>query len=598
MADRDSKLHDKTTFREYSDDLIWQLNRSIEHYAKEFFSHEKDFHNGSVEPAVAAVMYLRQHLLAKYNDPQSGLSNEDRRQAAIVKWLGVEARNTRTNLRIPTTNPLFLMGSRSGRKCSPSKPVGASAWDLLFRAKGIVHRILGTCPSGADLTAFLLEGGGFTSGASTSKKRSLDNLARKYTERLDATPSMLRLLHPSDLSDRFPGWAKMLDGGFKPFRLVKGNVMFTVPKNAEIDRVACKEPDLNLYCQKAVGGHIRQRLRVAGIDLNDQTRNQTLARHAFSRGYATIDLSSASDSLTIELVKQLVSPDWFSLLMALRSTKTFINGASHENAMISSMGNGFTFELESLIFYALARSVQLTYDDCVAPMLTGAPVVGVYGDDLIINQVYAKTLVTFLGWCGFKVNVNKTFIEGALFESCGKHYYCGLDVSPFHIHKPMSDMSDLILVLNQLRNWMIRTGIDLFEVVNKPQHSFYEIWSDFRAKVPRNLHGGHDLEVRTSLVTLGASRCKLVPEMRLVKRVVAAYQDGMLAARLHGVDAIQAPDFYSQNDDWSSYLDPDDLRDTSEFPSRWTGKWKVRRYRNIDMFFGVATVPLYQELNL
>lgn len=592
MAKRDSKLHDKTTFREYSDDLIWKLHRALEYYAKEFFPSQKGFDSGDVEPAVAGVMYLRRHLLSKYNSPSDGVSNEDRRRAAIVKWLGVEARNQRTNARIVSTNPNFHMGGK-GNRTDGSRiiPGQATAWDLLFRARGLINRILGPCPSGAELTTFLLEGGGFTSGASTSKKRSLDNLARKYTERLDATPSMLNLLHPSDLSEVFPGWAKVADGGHTSFRLVKGNIMFTVPKNSEIDRVACKEPDLNLFCQKAVGDHIRQRLRVSGINLNDQTRNQSLAKHAYSRGYATIDLSSASDSLATELVRQLVSPDWFALLMALRSPKTFIDGASHTNAMISSMGNGFTFELESLIFYSLARSVQHEWDDHAISEPSGAAVVGVFGDDLVINQRYAKTLVAFLGWCGFKVNASKSFIEGPLFESCGKHYFCGYDVSPFYIRKPLTDVSDLILILNQLRSWMIRTGIDLFEVCYKPQYGFYDIWLEFSTYVPRSLHGGHDLEVRTSLVTMGASRCKLVPVMRTVKRVVNTYQAGMYLARLHGED-----DCNEVLVRYDRSTVEDIHRSTDDLPERWTGEWRIRRYRNIDAFFGLVTLPLYQEM--
>lgn len=588
MAPRDSKLHDKTTYREISDDLCWKLHRCIQHYLKEYSPTNGDFSKGESDIPIAAVSYLSKHLFAKMNDPRKGASSQERRTAAIVKWLGVEARNVRTNERINKSNPTFLLGTHRDRMMHHGVPRQTTAWDLLFRAKGLITRILGTCPSGDELTTFLLEGGGFTSGASTSKKRTLDNLSRKYTERLDATPRMLSLLRPSDISDRFEGWAAALPKGIEPFRLVKGNILFTVPKNAEIDRVACKEPDLNLFCQKAVGNHIRRRLRVCGIDLNDQSRNQVLAQHAYKRGYATIDLSSASDSLTTGLVEALLPPSWFSLLMTLRSPKTFIDGASHTNAMISSMGNGFTFELESLIFYALAQAVRLTWNEEVTPLPFDSQVVGVYGDDLIVSQVIAQTLIALLGWCGFKVNASKSFIRGPLFESCGKHYYLGHDVSPFYIREPLSDISDLILVLNQLRDWMIRTGIDLFETTNKTRYSFYEIWTEFKVFVPRQLHGGWDLKVRTSLVTLGAQRCKLVPKMREVRRVVETYQVGMLLARLHGLPEDRG---YESTD-----LTILESQETAMFPEAWTGKWLIRRSMDPSMFFGVATAPLWQEL--
>lgn len=579
----------KNQFREISDDFVWKLNRCLQHYLMQEFPDHQEFAEGRAEPALAGVFYLNEHLLAKYNDPRGAVSNEERRTAAIVKWLGVERRNQRTNVRIDTTNPRFKLLSRT-RTVDSSLPLVTTAWDIVFRARSLIRRILGNCPTGDELSTFLIEGGGFTGGASTSKKRSLDNLARKFTEQMDATPSLLRLIHMSEFRRVHEGWSEISGVDQQWPRLVKGNILFTVPKNAEIDRVACKEPDLNLYCQKAVGNHIRRQLRRHGIDLNDQGRNQYLASEAYKKGYATIDLSSASDSLAKGLVRALLPPHWNDLLMALRSPKTFIDGGSHENEMISSMGNGFTFELESLIFYSLARAVQEETDEVTGNVKTDV-VVGVFGDDLIINQRYAKTLIAVLGWAGFRVNASKSFITGPLFESCGKHYYCGLDVSPFYIRKPFSDVSDLILALNQLRNWMQRVGIDLYETVEKPLYSFYEIWKEFIALVPRSLHGGWDLEVRTSLVTLGASRCKLVPEMRPVKQVVEDYLKGMYLARLAGTHEPTGPDMHGLE-----HLDDPSLKFTETYPSRWTGKWMIRRYVNHARFFGICTSPLYQEM--
>jgi len=134
--------------------------------------------------------------------------------------------------------------------------------------------------------------------------------------------------------------------------VVTSNVMFTVPKNSQIDRCACKEPDGNMFMQKAVGDHIRSRLKQrCGIDLNDQSRNRSLAQQgAITGALATIDLSAASDSLTTGLCELLLPDLWFSLLMALRSPSTSIDGVLHVNEMMSSMGNGFTFEVESLLF--------------------------------------------------------------------------------------------------------------------------------------------------------------------------------------------------------------------------------------------------------
>lgn len=592
MTSRKSKLYDKVKMREISDDFNWHINRVLKHYLKEHDVSDVDITKGKASPAIAAVRHLSEQVFSKLNDPSVGVPSKERRQAAIVKWLGVERRNQGTNKRIPTTNPSFLLGKKSGCK-SDAKPQRVAAWDMIYSVRTIIRGILGDCPDGNDLVDFLLEKGDFTSGASTSKKRSLDTLARKYTERLDATPSLLRLLHNSDFRAAFEGWSEITAASFEDPRLVKGNILFTVPKNAEIDRVACKEPDLNLYCQKALGGHIRTRLRKAGINLNDQTRNQTLASQAFKRGYATIDLSSASDSLTVELVKQLVSPDWFNLFMALRSPKTFIDGCSHENAMISSMGNGYTFELESLIFYSIANAMSKTVAYKVGSGHLADAVVGIYGDDIIVHRRVARPLIAFLGWCGFKTNVKKSFVSGSFFESCGKHYYCGYDVSPFYIREPFSDISDLVLSLNQLRSWMIRTGVDLYETIEPTVvHSFFEVWSKFTLLVPRSLWGGWDCEIRTQLVTPGQSRCRLVPVLKPERRVTKDYQMGMYLARLSGkIDNDKAA--------FDPLLNPmGETRLSDELPSRWTGEWIIRRHYDRARFFGIATEPLNQEVKI
>jgi len=568
MTSRVKQIHGKKFFRELSDDYVWSLNRVLKHYSKHCGEPIWDRHS-DIDHALASVQYLDKHMLSKYYAPDSGISNADRRQAAIVKWLAVERRNERTNKRLFRENPVFWFNSEDAA-CGSD---GLSAWDIMFRAKSIAHRILGACPPWETL---LLKGG-FTPGASTSKKRTLDTLARKYTECMDATPECSDLI--GSLLSEYEAWT--VYGDVSSRRLVKGNILFTVPKNAEIDRVACKEPDLNLWCQKAVGDYIRNRLRRVGINLNDQRVNQDAAREAYRKGYSTIDLSSASDSLTTSLCQALLSPDWFLLLKALRCPKTFIDGYSHVNEMMSSMGNGFTFELESLVFYSISEAIVSLRRDLRLP---SGDVPGVFGDDIIVTRNIAPMLISMLGFCGFKTNVDKTFVDGPVFESCGKHYYRGMDVSPFHICEQFTDVSDLILALNQLRSWMIRSSVDLFEHIEEPQYSFRAVWEKFKDYVPRSLHGGWDLELRTSLVTPGAGRARLVPLMREVKEVTESYQVGMYLARLHGCDRLDVYDTPSENE-----------RETELFPSRWTGKWAIRRHDDRARFFGIVTNPLFWE---
>ena len=164
-----------------------------------------------------------------------------------------------------------------------------------------------------------------------------------------------------------------------------------------------------MYLQKMLGDQIRMLLKWKHIDLNDQRINARLAKLGSERGdLATIDLSSASDSVTTELVKLVMPNDWFYYLDVFRSRHTDCEGTIVTPHMFSSMGNGFTFELESLLFYAITRA---------ACYYTGsAGRISVYGDDIICPSQGYDAVASALAFYGFKVNAKKSFAEGPFRE--------------------------------------------------------------------------------------------------------------------------------------------------------------------------------------
>jgi len=260
--------------------------------------------------------------------------------------------------------------------------------------------------------------------------------------------------------------------------------------------VACKEPDLNLWCQKDYENVIRNRLKRVGIDLNDQTNNQLLSKvGSETGGYATIDLSSASDSVTRALVARLLPRAWYDILDSLRSHITVIDGVEHRNWMFSSMGNGFTFELESLIFWALAKSVAFLTNSRGRLL--------VYGDDIIVPTEMSRTLVQVLGFCGFLANSKKTFSEGPFRESCGAHWYMGSDVKPFYVRARILTIPDLIRALNQMRKWILtHDDICLENGLEPGLDNIRSKWYRLaRRYVDRRLWGGRDLDRTDILVT-------------------------------------------------------------------------------------------------
>lgn len=236
----------------------------------------------------------------------------------------------------------------------------------------------------------------------------------------------------------------LLDGNFE---VTGGCRLITVPKTFKVDRCICVEPSANIMLQKGAGAVIRQALRKYGVNLNDQGKNQSFAARAQRDGLATIDLESASDTVCHGIVLELLPISWFVYLDSIRSKSFEFCGKWYELEKFSAMGNGFTFELESLIFWALARSVvpPLEHEN-----------IAVYGDDIIVPQEYAPKLLKLLQYCGFTPNAEKSFLSGRFFESCGKHYFDGFDVTPIYQKEIPYDEAAIYRLANRLYRLSLR----------------------------------------------------------------------------------------------------------------------------------------------
>lgn len=233
--------------------------------------------------------------------------------------------------------------------------------------------------------------------------------------------------------------------------VVEGSEYFTVPKTSHSLRGAAKEPELNMLCQKAIGSLLRRRLKRVRIDLDDQTHNQYLAGCGSRTGsLATIDLEAASDSVSLRLVQDLLPADWYRFLSMTRSERILLpDGRWHTLEKVSSMGNGFTFELESLIFWALTSAV-------VDLSKVEDRRIGVYGDDIICHHTCAPHLINVLMYCGFLTNVEKTWVAGPFRESCGKHWFLGADVTPFLIKEDLDEEGSRFHAINSFNEWCYR----------------------------------------------------------------------------------------------------------------------------------------------
>jgi hypothetical protein len=364
--------------------------------------------------------------LLKSSPNVPGLPLDVRQSAAREKLLSCEARNAETNERLAQDLP-----------------------DWFGEFSSYVLQILG--PLGDSELNRIADRATFGPGANVGVRTEGLVPSIKYETAPVCTPGLLSLL---------PGLMPAMvaqyhaEQGSDP-RVVPGNAHFTVPKKWNIERCAAKEPLYNSRLQSGIGELMQKRLSIFGVDLRDQRLNQYLAEMAYAWGGATVDLSSASDLMAYMLVCQALTYNgdvnglrWFRLLCAARSPVMKIAGRRHVLEMFSSMGNGFTFPLETIIFLAMIKTVVPRDEQCLCT---------VYGDDMILPATYAAELISRLEYVGFQVNRAKTCLAGAFFESCGTDWFQGQNVRPFYLRKDPENPAPYPLhMANALREWCLR----------------------------------------------------------------------------------------------------------------------------------------------
>lgn len=241
-------------------------------------------------------------------------------------------------------------------------------------------------------------------------------------------------------------------------RKVSGSSLTSVRKDARKNRCICTEPSLNMYYQLGAKSIINGLLkRHFCLDVATQPDiNKELARLGSIDGSnATIDLSDASDHIHYDLVKQLLHAQVFRTLDLTRSAYFECNGEVRRFNMISSMGNGFTFSLMTILLTSLLDVFLRQHGTKYVPMRDG-----VFGDDIILPAKYATEFCAVLSGFGFKVNHDKSFLSGPFRESCGGDYLHGKNVRGVYI-KEITNEAHIYSTFNRLSYWSARNSIPL-----------------------------------------------------------------------------------------------------------------------------------------
>lgn len=311
---------------------------------------------------------------------------------------------------------------------------------VFHRAQIKIARVLGDIPSWDKLKL------AFGPGATTQTKKKDASVVEKLQARLSCSEGLCWYL--KEILAELPAMASLhesedgnMGNGFATV-LVEDGIVDFAPKNAEIERLILKDPPLNTMVNGAIGSWIRSRLKAVGVDLKDQAVNQKLALEGSLCGnYATLDLSSASDTISTELVYELLPIDWAIFLDHCRTSTARLGSERIHLEKFSSMGCGFTFPLESLIFWAISSAAS---EDNFA---------SVYGDDIIVGTASVQAVIDALEFAGFSINMQKSYWAGPFRESCGADYIRGIDIRPVYV-KELLAPADLF----RLHNYYVRNN--------------------------------------------------------------------------------------------------------------------------------------------
>ena len=315
-----------------------------------------------------------------------------------------------------------------------------------LRARQLVHLVLGQL----DTEAWFQECKN-SSGTSLGVPYRDTSLENKFRYPLSATKHAERIFRGYLQWDE--GLAAAIDEHNGPtpdgekYSIVDSSRATTVDKNDTQRRFIAIEPTCNMYLQQGLMELMYNLLKRFGLDVATLPDiHRQLARYgSIHCQFATIDWSSASDCVSIELLRWLMPTEWFRAMTLVRCYNTEINGEVTPLHMISSMGNATTFPLELLVFWAYAvatqvtletdtTSVLLTQEDCKKSMCS------VFGDDCIVPSSIAEPYMALMVENGFIVNKEKSCYGPMQFrESCGGDYLNGYNIRPHHMRAPSSD---------------------------------------------------------------------------------------------------------------------------------------------------------------
>lgn len=365
--------------------------------------------------------------------------------------------------------------------------------ELINELREIITKLLGDPPTHEEIMELGKWGPGTMAGY--IYRSSETGAEMKFNAPLTMTPEALPLA--SMVLPQYQLWYGHLKAVFGPHwvSLQPGGKLQTVPKKFLMKRTMIAEPSLNSWIQLAIGAVIRKRLRRFGWDLDTcWAVNQRLAvKGSISGAYSTLDMRNASNTLAYRLIESVLPEPWFAWLKSVRSPKVLLPPylaakglpSPYKLQMFSSMGNGFTFELESVVFMAAVLVACGKRPGVIRPGRLSLEDQGmsVFGDDVVLPQKAAASFIEIAQEIGLEVNQEKSFVSGPFRESCGLDSYGGVNIRPLLISKRMENGFDLVTIANRVLSHAHR-------LADEPHNSGYAssrwagMWASLIAPLP------------------------------------------------------------------------------------------------------------------
>lgn len=227
-----------------------------------------------------------------------------------------------------------------------------------------------------------------------------------------------------------------------------------VPKNRKSPRFVASELASSMYAQLALKRHLDGVIRALfgnRAPIWDAGRHRAFLQERHMH-MVTVDLSDASDYISLDLISYILPPDWVDVLNSCRSQFVLTPDGDVTPLMVQApMGNGYCFRLLTLVCCAImAVACRLPWSD--------------FGDDMICHERDWPAVRMGLEECGLLINKSKTCF-GRYKETCGLELLDGYDITPFKYKRCLTlhgVRADLASALRAVELGLPATGEVLF----------------------------------------------------------------------------------------------------------------------------------------